>query len=385
MISTEKNEVELILNVEQITPEKITDIFHRNGLLGKNRIEKVEIKNIQDTYSSRGFFIKLVYSKEEKRLDKFPGPNIYLKILKEGFIEDGRNEAVFYNLLKNIRQTEKKNLPIPKCYDATFSEKSGRSQIILEDLSKTHTTLKNWPIPPSNKRCFKAVESIARIHGFWWVWLDKNKEKNKNLMINLEKSEFFGWFEEQNKNLKYVLDSLGERISLKRQKLYKNVYSRFPEILWQRVSQQNKRGKKNLTIVHGDAHLWNFFYPIYPRKSKENKNTIAYLIDWQNWKIGIGMQDLAYMIGLHWYPEKRKLLEKKLIKHYYNMLINTYPDLKSLYSWEQCLYDYKLSIIWSLYIPILQCYKKKFPGVWWHHLERGILAFKDLNCNKLLE
>ena len=90
---------QLIINEKQNTPEKITNIFQRNGFLRKNKIEKVEINNIQDTYSSRSFSIKLNFANDKKDLDEILSTDIYIKTSKEGFTEDSRKEVLFYNRL----------------------------------------------------------------------------------------------------------------------------------------------------------------------------------------------------------------------------------------------------------------------------------------------
>jgi thiamine kinase-like enzyme len=48
-----------------------------------------------------------------------------------------------------------------------------------------------------------------------------------------------------------------------------------------------------LTVIHGDAHTWNFLFP-------RTGQGIPYLIDWQVWHLDVGARDLAFMIALHW-------------------------------------------------------------------------------------
>jgi thiamine kinase-like enzyme len=47
---------------------------------------------------------------------------------------------------------------------------------------------------------------------------------------------------------------------------------------------------KNLTLLHGDAHLWNLYYP----KDPETDRII--LFDWETIKRGLGAYDLAYLL-----------------------------------------------------------------------------------------
>ena len=45
------------------------------------------------------------------------------------------------------------------------------------------------------------------------------------------------------------------------------------------------RSRRNLTIIHGDAHVWNCFMP---RDGGEDVR----LFDWGAWRIGLGTTDL---------------------------------------------------------------------------------------------
>jgi hypothetical protein len=113
----------------------------------------------------------------------------------------------------------------------------------------------------------------------------------------------------------------------------------------------------------------------------ENENSRAILSDWQAWSIGVGCQDLAWMIGML-YPESRNTMEKDLIKHYHNDL--TKLGIKK-YSWDECWCDYKLFILLNLYRIVWLWDMNYYPSIWWPHLENSIYTLEDLNCMELLE
>ena len=105
---------------------------------------------------------------------------------------------------------------------------------------------------------------------------------------------------------------MGDRISKERRALYKKAYSLFPQLLWKRNGTN-----KNRTLIHGDAHIWNFMFP----NDIQDPNSEVYITDWATWSPGFAMSDLAYMIALHWFPERRHLMEKNLVKRYYDTLV----------------------------------------------------------------
>jgi len=146
---------------------------------------------------------------------------------------------------------------------------------------------------------------------------------------------------------------------------------------WYREGFSIKKGK-NLTLCHGDAHAWNAFYP---KDSIEGK---FYLSDRQMAGVFNGTLDLAYFMGVHWSPQRRKRLEKILLRKYHKILEES-GNIN--YSWKDCYNDYRTSIVLLIYgIVVRQWSIKSMPAdIWWPHLERVLSAFEDLNCNELVK
>ena len=126
---------------------------------------------------------------------------------------------------------------------------------------------------------------------------------------------------------------------------------------------------------HGDAHVWNLLYP------RDAAASDVYLIDWDAWRIGRGAFDLAYMMALHWYPERRARLEAPLIERYHaGLLAHGVSD----YSLDRLREDYRLAVIGHLATPVWQQSFGLPPAIWWPHLHRILAAFEDLDCAALL-
>ena len=102
------------------------------------------------------------------------------------------------------------DMPILNCYEAVFSEESGLSHIILENISKTHETLPGLPfgLAPSKQHFEKAIESLAQIHAFWW---DNKNIKELSKQSRGPISLFLSRVEKE--ALPHFLEDVGDKLS----------------------------------------------------------------------------------------------------------------------------------------------------------------------------
>jgi thiamine kinase-like enzyme len=203
------------------------------------------------------------------------------------------------------------------------------------------------------------------VHAEWWdnprlgnsvgSWLDADVT-NQNIR---QFAEHFSRF----------ADHLGDRLPEERRKLY----GRFLEAASRLLQRYHSR--RNVTIAHGDAHVWNFLVPQDP--VSENVR----LFDFDQWRINVGANDLAYMIAVHWYPDRRRIAERALLDGYHETLlahgVRGY-DRRTLDD------DYRRSVLWHITKPVWQ-WAIGIPSViWWNNLERIFMAVDDLDCRELL-
>ena len=66
---------------------------------------------------------------------------------------------------------------------------------------------------------------------------------------------------------------VGDRLSAERKELYERFLRAAPRLL------ARYRSHEDLTIVHGDAHVWNLLYPRDPASERVR------LIDWEGWRV----------------------------------------------------------------------------------------------------
>jgi thiamine kinase-like enzyme len=165
------------------------------------------------------------------------------------------------------------------------------------------------------------------------------------------------------------MDFLGDRLTMKRRKIYDEVLAGLPD-LYTRLTLRSA-----YTVIHDDIHIGNV---LYPRNSTIDRVRI---IDWQTWHIDLAAKDLAHMMAVFWFPEQRRILERVLLRRYYDRLCE---DGVTDYSWDQLLYDYRLCVIRKLFHPAWQWATGHHPNIWWNHLERVMTAYEDLRCHELL-
>lgn len=380
------SEKKIITSIEQVTPEWLTKILKKKGVIKESHVTEIIEKDSQQTVTSMVHFLELKFSNDSQtepvsleiavKITNFSGP---VKIL-------GYLEAKFYSTIaENMNK-----MPIPTCYNAAGSLSTGLSHKILENLSKTHKTI-TQPFgdhfPPLKRYCEMAIDSLSELHAFWWDHPKlKDFIKYSHVLYTFKKGSFneqdiFNWFDNQKKLLKLFLNLLGDRITKKTVKMLTIIFSKFPQLAY----EQLKKG--NLTVIHGDAHFWQFFYP----KDVENEDHKAILSDWQFWSIGVGCQDIAYMIGMFFFPESRLTMEHELIEHYHNNLVKC--GVKN-YSWDECWYDYRLFNLLNIYRilwwwVIIGEWNNGVPFLnnpfWWSKLNTALLTIEDLNCMELLE
>jgi len=353
---------EPITTEEQITPGWLTDILRRNGHLVQGGVIALD-KECFKTLFSLFYRIEAQYSNDaipalpSKMLLKLPLPD------NEASLKMGKDEVFVYNTLTKAMNDP----PVVPFFDAVYSPDSQRWQILMGDMSNSHFQ-PELPIPPSGRHCELCVETLAQFHAFWWehpsLGVEIGKLFDKESLAELE--EFV------RKGLSAFIDALGDRLSPNRRKACEETMEFLPTFWASRLTSIVRN-----TLIHGDAHTWNFLHP------KDTKNGRAYLIDLATSnRIRPPTNDLAYMMALQWYPERRALMEESLLRRYHSTLLS--HGVKG-YTWEDCQLDYRYSVMNHLFTPVLQRHGGQIPtAVWWHNFERISEAYKDLNCAELL-
>jgi Phosphotransferase enzyme family len=280
--------------------------------------------------------------------------------LDAGLTSIGEREVAFYNQAAPLMPGGS----LARCHDAAYS--SGRFHLLLEDLSDTHAHVTQWPIPPTDEACARIVDTWAGFHAFWW----RHPRLGREIGVFLDETGVATVAADLRGRYERFAGTLGDRLGSEA----RAVYARMLEARERLFAPT--RLYANYTLCHGDAHVWNL---LYPREGVAASG--IRLIDWDTWRIGRGAVDLAYMMAMHWYPDRRARLEARLIERYHAGLL---AHGVTGYALDRLWEDYRVSIIGLLAMPVWQ-QSYGFPaGVWWSHLHRILAAYEDLDCAALL-
>jgi thiamine kinase-like enzyme len=344
------------------SPEHLTAALRKSGALGAARVADVTVT---------GSFTKLRSLTRRLHLDYdgSAGDAPASLILKMGHLDGAgrpgyanRNEIAFYREVAPA-------LPVglvPRCFAAVGATDTSAWHLLLEDLTDTHFIATEWPLPPTSEQCADVVQALACVHAAWWdhprlgdsigSWRDP-ETFDRDLRSLAEQFARF-------------TDRHGEMMPPERRDLYARLLDHAPRLLARYHSH------RNLTVVHGDAHGWNFFLP------RPDCGEGVRLLDWEGWSIDTATDDLAYMMAMLWYPDRRRRMERPLLDRYHAALL-----AHGVRGYDRSALDddYRLSVLWLITRPIAQAANNIAPRVWWNNLERIFLAVDDLSCRELLE
>jgi thiamine kinase-like enzyme len=341
--------------------ERITEALRRCGVLGASRVKSVAAVSSLKKLRSHTFRLRLEYEE--------PGAGAPTTIiLKNGHL-DGAGRSTYANsreiaFYREVGPVSSARL-VPGCFEAVDATDTAAWHLLLEDLTDSHFIATEWPLPPTSAQCEMMVLALARFHGAWWdspslgtsvgAWTDAATFE-RNLGSFAEKFASF-------------IDRYGEFVPPGRRELYERLLAQAPRLLGR------YHAHRHLTITHGDAHAWNFFLSV----QGEPQN--VRLIDWESWSIDIATDDLAYMMAMLWYPDRRRRFEQMLLDRYHQELL---VQGVTGYDREMLASDYRLSALWLIMRPVWQAMNGIGPRVWWNNLERIMLAVDDLGCRDLL-
>jgi hypothetical protein len=341
------------------TPERLTAALRRAGVLSRGEVVDVVPEQRRQTLVSGVTRLKLAYAGEA-------GPShVFFKTHREGTTAElqalGAAEVAFYEI---VAPATPRGL-LPRCYDGAAD--GGRWHLILEDVSASHEAVGEWPMPPAPERFDAVVDAHARFHAAWW--------DDARLGVSVgrfadESGTIERYVAALPKEFATFADRLGDRLSAERRRLYERFIEAAPRLT------ERYRTHRDLTITHGDAHVWNAMLPKDPARHDVR------LIDWDGWRVDTATDDLAYMMAVHFSPDWRGRYERSSLRRYHNALVAAGVrgfDFDALWA------DYRLSVLWQITMPMWQANHGLGPWIWWPHVDHVMSAVDDLACTDLLD
>jgi hypothetical protein len=216
-------------------------------------------------------------------------------------------------------------------------------------------------------RLHAVAAAHARFHAAWWD--DARLGVSVGTFADTS-GALDRYLETFPKDLATFADRLGHRLSAERRAVYERLIASAPRLF------TRYRSHRHLTIVHGDAHVWNALLP------RDQSLQDVRLIDWDAWRVDTATDDLAYMIALHCFPDWRRRYERESLRRYHDELVA--GGVRG-YTFDALWEDYRLSVLWQITTPMWQANHGLLPVIWWSHLDRIMSAVHDLGCLDLLD
>jgi hypothetical protein len=335
----------------------LTDVLRRSGVLGDGHVCEVTVESSRNTILSRIVRLRLAYDGPAAGA---PG-SVILKTVLPGRVGGGRREVAFYNEVAPAMSVH----IAPRCFEAYLEPETDAWRLLLEDLSDSHAIPTQWPLPPTIAQCETIVRARARFHAALW-----DDPRLGTTVGQWSAAEALNqYLERLSAALQRFTGEVGDGLPRERHELFERLFAKAPDLL------ARYHSRRNLTIIQGDAHVWNCFLP-----RNGDSNDVRFF-DWDCWRIDTGSDDLAYMIAMHWYPDRRRRWEQTLLDLYHAALVEHGVggfDRRALTE------DYRLSVLWQITWPVWQAANNIPPVIWWNNLERILLAVDDLGCRDLL-
>jgi thiamine kinase-like enzyme len=340
---------------------RLTAALRRGGVLDAGAVREVKVLHQRDTLVSHIIRLGLRYVGESAGAPQ----SLILKTANSAFAEKlangGRREVEYYTRLTP-------SMPpglVPRCFDGHFDEDSLAWHLLLEDLTDSHAIAAAWPLPPSREQAIAIVTTLARWHAAWWdhPGLGDAVGTFASPEDSAERMETFAGHYDR------FADYLGDRLSEERRTLYRRLIDQSDRL------SQRYHSRRHLSITHGDAHVWNFLLP------RVGVADTVRIFDFDLWSINVPTHDLAYMMAMHWYPERRQALERSLLNLYHDTLIE---GGIAGYTRGALDRDYRWAVLWQITRPVWQWSINIPPVIWWNNLERVMAAVDDLGCEELL-
>ncbi len=255
----------------------------------------------------------------------------------DAFASEGIPEIRFYRELSPLAA----HLPIPACLGWSIDQEARSTLLLVENLSDRYERI---TAPVSRHAIELIVEEIAAIHAFFWNHpkLDGNlfamPRDNETRMPQAKPPAVIeanaAFLEQQlaafNDGFRAELDptETGLLGALRKQ--------------WRALFQQRVRSG-NITLIHGDLHLLGNLF------TSKTTDAIRF-IDWADCKPGLAPHDIAYCLISAPTPD-RITRDTSLLRRYHQQLLNRGI---TGYGWDQCLWDYRFSLLTNLLQCVLQ-------------------------------
>lgn len=333
------NDSPLLNKAWMLTPERLTDIFGKEGWLKNGWIEKVTIGEQFPGFADLIARLHLSYS--STGFDHPPRTLICKAFGPEWYSSAAQAELHIYRHFV----PKMANVPTPRLY-GSFDDPIDKVIILLqEDLADQFTHLSH---PINDEWLATLTDVLANLHAFWWEHESLNDEMlliPQETVTRMPQALNVSGLRENEMQMYQAMtrfiDQHRENLSEEETSILQLLNARWREKFAARIENH-----RSITLLHGDFHLFGNIFAA--KEAQDNRH--AKIIDWSEAKRGIGPHDLMYML-LPLDTSNRHQRDLCLLQRYYTGLQKAGVEG---YEWDQCLWDYRFSLLTSLFQPLFQ-------------------------------
>ncbi len=353
---------------DEITPAWLTEALHSGGTASSGSVISIDAGAVGE---DKGFMSQVVrltleydmYQDDLPRtlIAKLPSTDPTIKALAN-VLGGYRREVRFYEEIAT-----RVGIRTPDRYYSATDPQTGRTVLLLQDLSQTR--LGDSLAGCSLDEARLVIRLLARVHASWWDslrlgrlnWMPL-KSADAGLYQRIYSRSWPIFVEKAGKGMPDSLLRIGESLG-----------PHIPQI-------RDRLGDRPHTIVHGDYRLDNLFF------DAPDGDRPLVVFDWEFCSRGRGTYDVATFISESFPPEVRRKEEMDLLRMYHALLKE---GGVGDYSFDQCLRDYRLSMLDIFLFWIVvggYCdYEGERATMYLHNsLERFDAAIADLRSVELL-
>jgi hypothetical protein len=366
----------IIASPTDITPDTLTAVLRESGALPRGEVVAVEV-HANDAFNSTISHLTLTYS------DDVLGDAPMRVLLKRNIdtawaVRANAAEVAFYQLIATLGD----DLPmLLRAYAAAHDPVSGKSHLLLPDLSETHET----PVErarvlaldgvPDDAQLDGIVDAIAAFHAYWWDHPALGQPALPPSGLYGNKVAYEGFLASTASDWAAFSVAEDNDIPGDLRALYEAALPHLPA-LWDRYLAGRVPARRHVTLCHGDCYFAAF---LCPRESGSR----TYIIDWQGPFVDLAARDLNYLFANFWTSAQRQEngREVRLLRRYHGALLAHGVEG---YEWDDLVADYRLMLIIRIFLPIWDAVNRSPRAYWWPKLRCLTDAYRDWRCEELL-
>lgn len=311
-------------DISDITPAWLTQVLEDSGAASGARVTGYSAEAVAD---QTGFMNRLFRLHLEHDFAQPDAPRTVMVKLPS---TDPLIRTVFNSLQPNLREARfyreiasGSRLQTPHSYFCGTDAAAGHTVLLLEDLSDARQG--DSVAGCSMAEAERVMSRMAAFHASWWDnprldgldWMPQ-RDAEAGAYQEIYAGAWESFLGKADDGMPERLRSLGDAL--------------LPEI----PKIKAMLAKPPRTIVHGDLRLDNCFFPATGGAPS------PVVFDWEFCVRGRGVNDVATFISDAYAPQERRNVESGLLRVYHSALAD---NGVSGYSFEECLRDYRLSML----------------------------------------